>query len=201
MLVQLHYPDAGGVHAASSLIPEDLRRAYTAAGQGHVFDFVDRGLVPSPESVAALVRQLRAIDPGYVNACFSETMEAEKSAGRVRALAPVEGVTRLAEVPAGERGAWEAAGLEAIARGRVGALVLAGGQGTRLGFDKPKGEYNVGLPGGKSLFRLQAQRLLRLRQLAAAASGKAASDVSLPWYIMTSPMTDADTRSYFEENK
>ena len=76
------------------------------------------------------------------------------------------------------------------------ALTLAGGQGTRLGSSRPKGEYDIGLPSGKCLFRLQAERLRRLRALAARRAGSGAPP-PLPWYVMTSPMTDADTRAYF----
>ncbi|XP_058062404.1 UDP-N-acetylhexosamine pyrophosphorylase-like protein 1 [Anopheles bellator] len=84
-------------------------------------------------------------------------------------------------------------GLDRIRAGEVGVILLAGGQGTRLGSTAPKGTYNVGLPSGKSLFQLQAERIRKLEQLAGPGA-------RIPWFIMTSEHTHRETVEYFQVN-
>ena len=82
-------------------------------------------------------------------------------------------------------------GREMISQGKVAAFVVAGGQGTRLDFDGPKGDFPVSPVKNKTLFQLFAEQI-------AAASQK--YSVSLPWYVMTSPLNYQRTCKIFASN-
>jgi UDP-N-acetylglucosamine/UDP-N-acetylgalactosamine diphosphorylase len=82
-------------------------------------------------------------------------------------------------------------GDELIAAGKIGAFLVAGGQGTRLGYDGPKGEFPVTPIARKPLFRVFAEQLL---------AGDRDAGRSIPWYVMTSDANDAQTRRFFERN-
>jgi UDP-N-acetylglucosamine/UDP-N-acetylgalactosamine diphosphorylase len=85
----------------------------------------------------------------------------------------------------------EEKGKELLAEGRVCCLTVAGGQGTRLGFDGPKGSYPIGPVSGRPLFAYFAQNILR----AGKKYGK-----QLTWYIMTSQLNNRDTVEFFRKN-
>lgn len=82
-------------------------------------------------------------------------------------------------------------GKELIAAGKVGCLVVAGGQGTRLRFEGPKGIFPVSLIKNKSLFQLLAEKVV--------AAGKQAGR-TLPLAVMTSPINHVETVVFFEKN-
>jgi len=82
-------------------------------------------------------------------------------------------------------------GKELISAGKVAAFVVAGGQGTRLGFDGPKGNFPISPVKNKTLFHIFAESI-------AAASQK--YNTTCPWYIMTSSLNHAETKEIFRSN-
>lgn len=82
-------------------------------------------------------------------------------------------------------------GEDLLRQGKVAAFLVAGGQGTRLGYEGPKGEYPVTPVKNKPLFQVFAEQL----QAIAAKFGR-----PIPWYIMTSEANDAATRAFFEKH-
>jgi UDP-N-acetylglucosamine/UDP-N-acetylgalactosamine diphosphorylase len=96
----------------------------------------------------------------------------------------------LSAVPSSD-GSDRLLGERLIAEGKVGCLILAGGQGTRLGQEAPKGMVSISPIRNKSLFQLFSER--------AACAGRRAQR-ALPVAVMTSPINHAATRSYFEQH-
>ena len=90
-----------------------------------------------------------------------------------------------------QRSSFTKAGLEAIQAGQIGAVLLAGGQGTRLGYDGPKGTVNIGLTKTLYIFQCLIHNLMEVVQQAGAW---------IHLFIMTSPKNHRDTVSFFEEH-
>jgi UDP-N-acetylglucosamine/UDP-N-acetylgalactosamine diphosphorylase len=163
-----------------------LRARYEEHGQGHVFAHAGRLDAAGRERLAA---QLDVLDPAAVGRAFEAALRLASGPRERLEPAPIE---RLPEH--GGSDAWRAEararGEAALAEGAVAALVVAGGQGTRLGFPGPKGAFPLGPVSDRTLFAQQAQKIRR----ATARFGR-----PIPWLVMTSPATDAATRALFEE--
>ncbi|KAL8286540.1 hypothetical protein RQP46_004557 [Phenoliferia psychrophenolica] len=167
-----------------------LRALWEKEGQGHVFTFWD---TLSPAEQTAFAAQLASIDPARVNAIFQTAIAADAAPSDEVISAPPPDVVGSTVAHPEKAAEWSALGLDAVRQGHVGVLLMAGGQGTRLGSSAPKGCYDIGLPSHKSLFQLQAERIKRLEVIAGAKS-------AVPWYIMTSGPTRKPTEDFFAEN-
>lgn len=176
---------------------------YQAAGQGHLFTFLSS--LSKGESDAFL-DQLASIDVDRINKIYKQAVDADKQISDPARVTdsieplPVETCESVVSNPDNES-QWRKDGLDAIARGEVGVLLMAGGQGTRLGSSAPKGCYDIGLPSHKSLFQYQGERIARLQIVAESECKKPKGSVVIPWYVMTSGPTRKDTEDFFKKNK
>lgn len=215
-----------GSKVAPSLDVTELRATYEGAGQGHVFEFWDK-LSPVDQAqfadqLASIdVARVNRIYKNAVSAEAPVTPDVEiplESASlqppaahllgldRSRSPSPrPEEVTPLPQSACAtavnnpvDEARWREIGLQAIAGNQVAVLLMAGGQGSRLGSSSPKGMYDIKLPSHRSLFEYQAARIKRLQTIAAEATGKPVDAVRIPWYVMTSGPTRPETTAYFE---
>ncbi len=175
-----------------------LREKYTAAGQEQVFTFYDT--LPVSEK-AQLVQQLSLFDPVRINKLADHALHPPKSedgAGEaVLEPLPDSATASILDSQQTDIDAWYEAGLDLIGKNKVAVVLMAGGQGTRLGSSAPKGCYDIGLPSHKSLFQIQAERIRRVEQL---AGKKTSQKAVVPWYVMTSGPTRGPTEQYFKEH-
>ncbi|KAI2792057.1 UDP-N-acetylglucosamine pyrophosphorylase [Penicillium oxalicum] len=155
---------------------KDLQKKYTDAGQGQVFAFVDE---LQTVDKSRLFHQLSTFDVTRINELADKALNPPKTdETRRNPRAPPELRDRLDH--------------------RFGSH-RSQGLGTRLGSSAPKGCFDIGLLSEKSLFQLQAERIVKLQQLASQAHGT--QGAVIPWYVMTSGPTRKPTEEFFEKHK
>ncbi|XP_013855389.1 UDP-N-acetylhexosamine pyrophosphorylase-like protein 1 [Austrofundulus limnaeus] len=179
---------------------EQLQQGLDSAGQAHVLRFWSE---LSEEQQEVFLQDLVLLD-------LQNLKEHCEAARRAAAAPPSRSLDRDMEpVPPDIIGSvkrsdpqslsrWEDEGLLQISKNRVAVLLLAGGQGTRLGVPYPKGMFDVGLPSHKTLYQIQAQRIHKVQELAEERHG---SRCTVPWYIMTSEFTLSPTQTFFRQNR
>ncbi len=139
----------------------------------------------SDEQKEVLIKQVEAVDWSVV-----EHLEADGAlSGEGQTIEPIEAVSVADIEENGEK--FKEAGLKAIRAGEVAAVLLAGGMGTRLGFDGPKGSYNVGITRELYIFECLINNLKKVTDEAGCY---------VPFCIMTSEKNDAATRAFFENH-
>jgi len=171
--------------------PSSLIENYRAAGQAQVFAFWDR---LDDAARGRLLAQAGEIDLAEIDR-LNRTLVSQAGAAGV-ALDGLEPAP-CERLPAhgGNAADWAAArarGEAALRAGQVAAFTVAGGQGTRLGYDGPKGTFAVTPVRGKSLFQVFAEKI--------AAAGRRFGK-PLHWFIMTSHQNHAATEAFFAERK
>lgn len=180
-------PPPPRAEAASPPDPAALRRRLAAAGQDHVLAFLDR---LDSEGQRGLLAQAAALD---IEALPGLTSRYVKSRPRFPLPQDIQPAPYLSRDGRGwDRAAAAARGRAMIGAGKVAAFTVAGGQGSRLGFEGPKGCYPAGAVTRKPLFAVFADALLGARDRLG---------VRVPWYIMTSPLNHEATALFFKEHR
>ncbi len=168
--------------------PEELLAVLAPHGQQHAVQFWDDLDEPRRQALAG---QIRAIDFDLIGRLYRQPDRSRE----IRALAD-----RSAEPPTFRLSDWtnrvspkeaRQRGAEALGEGRIGAMLVAGGQGTRLGFDDPKGTYCIGPVSGRTLFEIHVEKV----RATARRYGR-----PLPLCVMTSPATHGPTQEFFRRH-
>lgn len=157
---------------------KDLLEKYN---QTHLLKYYDE---LSDKEKTDLLEQIESIDFSLLDLIKDGHKEGEKGV-----ITPLTDAVSIEEIKENEK-RYEEIGIKAIKEGKVAALLLAGGMGTRLGSDKPKGMYNIGITKDVYIFEMLISNLMDVVQKTGAW---------IPLYIMTSEKNDKDTREFFEE--
>lgn len=160
---------------------EQAKAKLTQYGQEHVLKYYDE---LTTEQQQELLAQIDATDMSILALCKNKEEFIKK--GEISPLAAMQ----LDEIEE-NRESFTATGLEAIRAGKVGAVLLAGGMGTRLGSDNPKGMYNVGITRELYIFECLINNLMDVVRQA---------DAWIHLFIMTSDKNNDSTISFLQEH-
>lgn len=159
------------------------------AGQEHVFKFWNELNDPSRRKLLA---QLNQVDFHLMADLNHKFIQSKDNQFKQQKLEPAEFIAlpmtpeEMAEFDKAKK-----VGEDALKTGRSAAFLVAGGQGTRLGFDGPKGKFPVSPIKNKTLFQLHAEKIL-------AVSIKYGA--TIPWYILTSETNHQETVEFFDSH-
>lgn len=149
--------------------------------QEHLLGYYDE---LNSEEQNELLRQISEIDFSVLELVENKNIKQERGV-----IAPVSDVCTMEDIEARKEEFFQI-GVDAVRNCKVGAVLLAGGQGTRLGSDKAKGMYNIGINKPLYIFEMLIKNLMEVVN---------ATGAYVPLFIMTSDKNHEDTVSFFEE--
>ena len=169
---------------------EDTQKLLEKNGQSHLLAFWDDLDEVQKQD---MLEQIRQLDFAKINEWIAEFIKKPNSVAISPELDPVPSYRPEPKDYEQARKYTEAIelGKELISRGKVAAFVVAGGQGTRLGFDGPKGDFPISPVRNKTLFQIFAEHI---------ATVSSRYQAVCPWYIMTSPLNHDQTVEIFRSN-
>lgn len=157
-------------------------------GQSHIFKWWGE---ISPAEQKHLLEQTATIDFQFVHKLFNDNRQKPPNT-RLGDLVPPQIITvpkNASELALAQRA--RQIGEKSLRRGEIAVLTVAGGHGTRLGSNGPKGTLPIAPISGKSVFQLHAEKIRAIQQK---------YDTCIPWYIMTSETNDRMTQEFFRSN-
>ncbi len=164
---------------------EELEKILKKYGQEHLLNHYE---TLDEEHKKKLLEQIKTLDFTLIENLYQTTKQ-EKKHGNDE-ITPIEYLDKYKLYDDYKH--YENLGKKAIREGKLAAVTMAGGQGTRLGHKGPKGTYDIGLSSHKSLFELLSDNLKE--------EGKK-YDVMVPWFIMTSKENNKATIEFFEKHR
>ena len=197
MLQRIHVSYADSMHRSedknqkrSQLDYESCFAQFKAAGQEHIFQFWEQ--LDATQRLD-LLQQARSVDLLELKQLVQTHVLNEEPACAAD-YSDLQPATYLAHPKqGGDPARWQAAydlGVQALKDGRVAAFTVAGGQGTRLGFEGPKGTFPISPLSNKTLFQIFAEKLLRSSER---------FNTQIHWYILTSEINHQATVEAFEQ--
>lgn len=164
---------------------EEAKNLLEKYGQTHILKSYER---LNEEGKEKLLEQVARIDFDKMSTLYENSKKTPEISNSV--IEPIEykDSAKLSEEIKNE---YIKLGEEAIRNGKLAVVTMAGGQGTRLGHNGPKGTYDIGLDSHKSIFEIQNDIL---------KEAKEKYGYTIPWYLMTSKENNNDTVNFFEKN-
>ena len=151
-------------------IPEDydsLRQRFEDRGQGHIFAYYDGY---TEQEKYEFLDQCRQVDFDEIERLYNDVCKSHTHVdASEHVIEPINKdlIHTYANLDEETKHNWSFEGAKHILKGKIGLLVLAGGMGSRLGSNDPKGMYDIGLPSHKSLFQIICEKFLRAQAYSA----------------------------------